>query len=36
MAAILFVRVKSDLDEEELERRLIERSAYMAYMFIYG
>jgi hypothetical protein len=25
MAAILFVRVKSDLDEEELERRLIER-----------
>jgi hypothetical protein len=25
MAAILFVRVKSDLDEEELERRVIER-----------
>lgn len=25
MAAILFVRVKSDLDPEELERRLIER-----------
>jgi hypothetical protein len=25
MAAILFVRVKSQLDEKELERRLIER-----------
>jgi Putative mono-oxygenase ydhR len=25
MAAVLFVRVKSDLDLEELERRLIER-----------
>ena len=25
MAAVLFVRVKSDLDPEELERRIIER-----------
>jgi hypothetical protein len=25
MAAVLFVRVKSDLDAEELERRLVER-----------
>ncbi|MGD8617730.1 MAG: YdhR family protein [Gammaproteobacteria bacterium] len=25
MAAVLFVRIKSDLDPEELERRLIER-----------
>jgi hypothetical protein len=25
MAAILFVRVKSELDEKELERRVIER-----------
>lgn len=25
MAAVLFVRVKSQLDEKELERRLVER-----------